>query len=34
MMTLDAFDEISELLHGHKAYNMVWVDEWRGEKVR
>ena len=34
LKTFDAFDEISELPLGHKAYDKVWVDDWREDKVR
>ena len=33
LTTFDAFDETSELLRGYRMQDMVWVDEWRGDKV-
>ena len=27
----EAFDEVHELPLGHKACDIVWVDEWRGD---
>ena len=33
LIELNAFDEVHELPRGHKAYDMVCVDEWRGDKV-
>ena len=34
VITPDASDEISVLDRGHKAYDMVWVHEKHGDKVR
>ena len=34
LIRCDAFDEVHELPRGHKAVDMVWIDEWRGDKVR
>ena len=33
LIEYDTFDEVHELPLGHKACDMVWVDEWRGDKV-
>ena len=33
-MRFDAFDEVHELPPEQKTYDMVRVDEWRGDKVR
>ena len=30
----DAFELVEELPSGKHAYDMVWVDEWRGDRVR
>ena len=30
MLNFDAFELVDELLPGKHAYDMVWVDEWRG----
>ena len=34
MLNFDAFDLVGELPPGKHAYDMVWVDEWRGDRVR
>ena len=34
MLNLDAFELVDELPPGKHAYDMVWVDEWRGDRVR
>ena len=34
MLNFDAFDLVEELVPGKHAYDMVWVDEWRGDRVR
>ena len=34
MLNFDAFDLVEELSPGKHAYDMVWVDEWRGARVR
>ena len=34
MLNFDAFDLVDELPPGKHAYDMVWVDEWRGDRVR
>ena len=34
MLNFDAFDLVEELPPGKHAYDMVWVDEWRGDRVR
>ena len=34
LIKFDAFDDVHKLPFGHKAYDMIWVYEWRGEKVR
>ena len=34
MWNFDAFELVEELPSGKYAYDMVWVDEWRGGKVR
>ena len=34
MLNFDAFELVNELLPGKYAYDMVWVDEWRGDRVR
>ena len=34
MLDFDAFALMEELRAGKHAYYMVWVDEWRGERVR
>ena len=34
MLNFDAFELVDELLPGKHAYDMVWVDEWRGDRVR
>ena len=33
-MRFDAFDEVNELPPAQKTYDMVRVDEWRGDRVR
>ena len=34
MLNLDAFGLVDELPPGNHTYDMVWVDEWRGDRVR
>ena len=34
MLNLNAFALVDELHPGKHAYDMVWVDEWRGDRVR
>ena len=34
MLNFDAFQLVDELPPGKWAYDMVWVDEWRGDRVR
>ena len=34
MLNFDAFELVDELPPGKHAYVMVWVDEWRGHRVR
>ena len=34
MLNFDAFELVDELSPGKHAYDMVWVDEWRGDRVR
>ena len=34
MLNFDAFELVDELPPGKHAYDMVWVDEWRGGRVR
>ena len=34
MLNFDAFELVEELPPGKYAYDMVWVDEWRGERVK
>ena len=34
MLNFDAFELVDELPPGKHAYDMVWVDEWRGDRVR
>ena len=34
MLNFDAFEVVEELLAGKYAYDMVWVDEWRGDRGR
>ena len=34
MLNFDAFELVEELPPGRYAYDMVWVDEWRGDRVR
>ena len=34
MLNFDAFESLEELPAGKHAYDMVWVDEWRGDRVR
>ena len=34
MLNFDAFDLVEELPPGKHAYDMVWVDAWRGDRVR
>ena len=34
MLNFDAFELVEELLPGKYACDMVWVDEWRGDRVR
>ena len=34
MLNFDAFDLVEELPPGKHDYDMVWVDEWRGDRVR
>ena len=34
MLNFDAFELVDELPPGKHAYVMVWVDEWRGDRVR
>ena len=29
LIEFDALEEVHDLPPGHKAYDMVWVDEWR-----
>ena len=34
MLNFDAFELVEELPAGKYAYDMVWVDEWRGNRIR
>ena len=34
MLNFDAFELVDELPPGKHAHDMVWVDEWRGDRVR
>ena len=34
MLNFDAFELLEELLAGEHACDMVWVDDWRGYRVR
>ena len=34
MLNFDAFELVDELPPGKHAYDLVWVDEWRGDRVR
>ena len=34
MLNFDAVDLVEELPPGNHAYDMVWVDEWRGDLMR
>ena len=34
MLNFDAYKLVEELPPGKHAYDMVWVDEWRGDGVR
>ena len=34
MLNFDAFELVDEWPPGKHAYDMVWVDEWRGDRVR
>ena len=34
MQNFDAFELVDELPRGKYAYDMVWVNEWRGDRVR
>ena len=34
MLNFDAFELVDELPPEKHAYDMVWVDEWRGDRVR
>ena len=34
VLNFDAFELVEELPPGKHAYDMVWVDEWRGDRVR
>ena len=34
MLNFDAFELVNELPPRKYAYDMVWVDEWRGDRVR
>ena len=34
MSNFDAFELVDELRPGKHAYDLVWVDEWRGDRVR
>ena len=34
MSDFDAFELMEELPAGKHAYDMVWFDEWRGDRVR
>ena len=34
MLNFDAFEVVDELPPRKHAYNMVWVDKWRGDRVR
>ena len=34
MLIFDAFELVEELPPGKHAYDMVWVDEWQGDRVR
>ena len=34
MLNFDAFDLVEDFPPGKHAYDMVWVDEWRGDRVR
>ena len=34
MLNFDAFELVDELLPRKHAHDMVWVDEWRGDRVR
>ena len=33
MLNFDAFELVDELPPGKHAYDMVWFDEWRGDRV-
>ena len=33
-LNFDAVDLVEELLPGNHAYDMVWVDKWRGDRMR
>ena len=34
MLKFDAFELLDELAPGKQSYDMVWVDDWRGDRVR
>ena len=34
MLNFDAFELVDDLPPRKHAYDMVWVDEWRGDRVR
>ena len=34
MLNFGAFELVDELRPGKHAHDMVWVDEWRGDRVR
>ena len=34
MLNFDAFDLVEELPPGKHANDIIWVDEWRGDRVR
>ena len=34
MLNFDAFELVEELVPGKHAYDMFWVDQWLGDKVR
>ena len=34
MLNFDAFELVNEVPPRKYAYDMVWVDEWRGDRVR
>ena len=34
MLNFDSFELVEELPPGKHAYDMVWVDEWRGDRVK